>query len=492
MLAAVLISTGCTPTGPAGRETDPGASTDAPESTVSGPEHTVSGSSTTISGPDSTVSGSSTTASGPDSTGKGFSGDPADYPDPLTDEQVLQAIAAMDGALQAGDLEGFLAHLDPDNADLNASQAQWFRAVRTVPMPVRELRSQGVISRSSPTGTVVRVVLRHQIEGADPEPVLEEYRWVMAPGDADPDEGGGPGSVHVVDIGGRPAESASGYPQLWDLGEVAALESPQALVLAREDDRARAEHLLDSISVAAGHALDDFRDLQGGRQRVAVQLIDATTMEDIFGLYDDGSPLYSWVMTLPTSEDLTGPEEILPRRTNRSIGTRIMVDIDLAEDLINFHAVDPGGESSVRFGAALAMLLQSFGSNEHRLWRTGWLYTVPTWYEYAQSPSMREDLFLVAADTYAWAGPQSSLPEWDDEEFHALGMSVALYIEEEFGRERLLHLVSRLADVSAFSGTQQEATYQSELGVSTAELVAGWSAWLANLPPSPGPRTEQG
>ena len=82
-------------------------------------------------------------------------------------------VAAMDEALQAGDVAAYLRYVAPELAE---QQRASFEALHAVPMEVRQLRIDGVVSRNDPQGTVVHVGLRHQITGADPEPVLGQYR----------------------------------------------------------------------------------------------------------------------------------------------------------------------------------------------------------------------------------------------------------------------------------------------------------------------------
>src|SRR5699024_4880424 len=114
--------------------------------------------------------------------------------------------------------------------------------------------------------------LRHQFAGADPVPVLEQYRWVLA--DL------GDGVPVLVESWGRDGDFY-GYPQLWDLGEeVAVLEGHHVSVLVERSRAADAETLLDTLDRAAETTLAELPWVAEGRERLVVQLAPAEVLEE--------------------------------------------------------------------------------------------------------------------------------------------------------------------------------------------------------------------
>ena len=199
----------------------------------------------------------------------------ASYPKAVEDEAVAEMVHAMDEALTAGDVDAFLEHVSPE---LHEEQRSWFEAVASVPMDVRGLRADRIASRRSPEGTVVHVGLRHRIQGGDPEPVMQQYRWTVAPGED--------GRPLLVEATGRNGQFF-GNPAPWDLGPVAALEGDGVLVLAPEDARSEAEFLLPGLEAAAREVLEDFPTLAEDRQVLVVHLVTADVLADALDVDED-------------------------------------------------------------------------------------------------------------------------------------------------------------------------------------------------------------
>jgi|GEM_PF-4263558 len=76
----------------------------------------------------------------------------------VSDDQVHEVLLAMDDALQSGDVEAYLAHVAPELQD---RQRAWFDGVSAAPLEMRQLRLDGVVSRTPTEGTVAHVGLRH-------------------------------------------------------------------------------------------------------------------------------------------------------------------------------------------------------------------------------------------------------------------------------------------------------------------------------------------
>ena len=278
-LAALLLATGC----------DQDSTPDADDRGTQAPVVTA-GASPTTAAPPTPDSAETTTA--------------AAQPEALDDEQVLATVLAMDDALQAGDLEAFLALVAED---LQEEQRAWFQGVVDAPLDVHELRLDGVISQRGCVdddepclegGTVAHVGLRHQFTGADPVPVLEQYRWVLA--DL------GDGVPVLVETMGRDGDFY-GHPQLWDLGEeVGVLEGHHVSVLVQGSRMAEAETLLGTLDRAAETTLAELPWVADGRERLVMQLTSAEVLEE-----------QGWVESTASTLWLQASPEDLPREAGR-------------------------------------------------------------------------------------------------------------------------------------------------------------------------------
>ena len=101
------------------------------------------GGSDASDGDGSTGSATPETASATSAPGASSSVSPVS----LTDEEVRDVVTAMNEALQSGDVETYLQHVAPELAE---QQRAWFEALHAVPMEVRQLRIDGVVSRNDP------------------------------------------------------------------------------------------------------------------------------------------------------------------------------------------------------------------------------------------------------------------------------------------------------------------------------------------------------
>ncbi|MGD8150617.1 hypothetical protein [Ornithinimicrobium sp. Y1694] len=384
------------------------------------------------------------------------------YPEELSDEQVLEVVAAMDAALASGDEEAFLAHVSPE---LQEEQRAWFHAVRNVPMEVRQLRADRVVSRRSPTGTVLHVGLRHQITGADPAPVLEQYRWSLAP-DED--------TIAVLtETRGRSGD-LFGYPQLWDIGPVAVLEGDGVVVIAAEHERALAEDLLPSMEAAAEQILNDFTFLAEKRDQLAVQLM---AREDLTAALGGDADL--GLLSLRTSpQEIPADRADLRARTD-ALEHRLIIDVDSARDTFE-QGLTAGGLWELRVVGALSAVV---GDHEDRVPAAWVVDGIPDWYGVAEDPLARDDFVLWLAEEFE-SGPPEELPsvrwQWDadPEQLWVQSTWFACYLDDVHGRETLLSLVDQLARVDArYDRRSPEQIFTQTLGASEDEVLTDWQEW---------------
>lgn len=403
------------------------------------------------------------------------------YPEAVSDEDLVTMLAAMDRALADGDLAGFLTHVSPE---LRTQQQAWFEAVRNVPMDVRELRGDRVVSRQSPTGTVLHVGLRHRITGGEAEPVLQQYRWVVAPGDDGP---------VLVETRGRNGDFY-GHPQLWDDGQVAVLEGDGVVVLAPEGLREDAETLLPGLEQAAGELLEDFPVLAGSQDVLAVQLAPAPLLADALDADpDEGwTAGLAWLHTSPTSPD---PARLGLGRHDE-VAPRVMIDIDVA---VRDHATwgpGPRGDMALRYFGASAVLQ----GNEVARYPVEWVALgVPEWYAVLGLPEGRAELEAWVAQVDRGGSPEhlpsaATMGDADPEVLSAVATGFVLYLADEFGEDRVLKVAEVLGPLDGWYDDAEAADLlTATLRVSEVELLAGWSAWREDLAAEhDGPASESG
>lgn len=401
-------------------------------------------------------------------------GDTVTVPDvrsSLTDEQVRAVLREMDDALGQGDVAAYLQHVDPS---LEPAQRAWFAAVHAVPMDVRQIRLDSVVSRNGSEGTVAHVGLRHQITGGDPEPLLEQYRWVFA------QDGDGP--VRLVASTGRNG-ALFGHPQVWDSGEpVAVLEGEHVLVLAPEGSRAEAELLLDTLDLAAGRSLETLTFLARGREVLVVHLVGAELLEEATG-----------VAGSPTGEQLlkVSPDEIpwdSPRLTGTDtpVASRLLLDVDLAVDGLSELGASPGGHTSLRYVAAASALW----GDDVNLWPQGWVVEgVSNWWSAAEDPHFLDSLRIQVGEHHRGSGRPAALPLVPDlsdpdslDAFTLESVSLALHVADVHGQSALIDLAGRLVLLdSRYDEKGIESAYVDVLGLGQDELLQQWAAWSGQL-----------
>lgn len=429
----------------------------------------------------------------PGATGSAQTSSPAPSADaaaatghPLTDEQVLETLKAMDAAIQEGDVEAFLQHVDPA---IEQEQRAWFETLQDIPMDVREIRLDGIVSRNSTQGTVATVGLRHQVTGGDPEPMVEQYRWVLALG-AD-------GVGRLVDSSGRVGDFF-GHPQIWDRGEpVAVLEDAHVLVLTSEDRREDAELLLDSLDRAAERTLAALAWAADDRQRFVVVLAESDHLEEVAG-----SPGWAHVAQ-PMHQ---APDEIPWERSylvssDAPVSDRLLLDAEMTLQDVEEYGTGLGGNGFLRYIAASA---GTMGSDPNG-WPEDWLMEgFPNWWATADDPDGVAYQREIVGQHHQVAGRPDRLPagpqDPDDQtayDSYALeSIGLALYLAETYGEDTLVQLVGELIPLDTrFDDAEIEQAYADTLGVDRATLVQGWAAWtdeLAASVPSGSPGSEEG
>ena len=390
----------------------------------------------------------------------------------VSDEQVDEALLAMDDALQSGDVEAYLAFVGPELQD---QQRAWFDGVRTAPLEMRELRLDGVVSRTPSEGTVAHVGLRHQFTGADPVPVLQQYRWVFAAADD--------GAPLLVASDGRNGEFF-GHPQLWDLGEeLVVLTGHSVQVLAQQSRAGDAESLLDPLDRAAEASLATLPPVAEGRERLVVQMVPGETVIE-----------HGWSQSPGSASMLKVSPDPLPREPGRLTGFRtpvqshLFLDLDLALDDLQEYGQSPGGQTELRYFAAYAALW----GEDPDTWPEDWvLEGMAYWWSSVDDPAYSAGFLSEVGDHFAVTGPPTALPalprDPDDldgfESYVQESVALAYYVEETYGQEALIDLAGRLTDLDQRHDEDQiEQAYRDTIGVDRDELLDGFARWTQTSP----------
>ena len=410
---------------------------------------------------------SSPTTTGADATGATTGA--AAYPPAVSDEDVLELVAALDAALGDGDEAAFLERVHPD---LREEQRSWFAAVRSVPMEVRQLRADRVTSRQSPEGTMLHVGLRHQLTGADPVPVLQQYRWVVAPG-----EDGRP-----LLVSSRPRTGTfMGQPRLWDLGPVSVLEGGSALLLAPEDAREDAEALLPTIDEGAAAVLEDFPAL--AVDRLVVELVPEEVLVEEMGEDSTGdSSGVLWLRHSPTEPDPGRASLGTPAET---LGVRVALEEEWTVQDHEDWGEPPGGHASVRYLGAGAAVTGPGADQVGVVWAA---LGYPGWYASTGSPGAVDDLRRWLAETLAGDPVPEEIPApWsrdpaDPELLGARSTAFVLHLADVYGQDAALAVAERVAGLDGWLDRREvDAAVADVLGVSADALLTGWVAWSEEL-----------
>lgn len=373
------------------------------------------------------------------------------------------------GALLRRDKASFLAVVDPAAGELRARQAALFEALEEVPLGTWRYSLDAGTERPSDSRLDRRygrdrwwapdVTLEYALDGYDERPtsvlhhltfVKRDGRWLLG---ADDD---------FEDIG-------LGTPRaLWDRGPVVAEKVDQVLVLGRPDAR-RLLRNVASITAAAVPRVDAVWGAGWRRGAVVVVPTDGEEMSELLGSDSD----LSQIAAVATAELGGGAEEFDPS------GDRILVNADTFTRL--------GG-----LGRRVVLTHEL----THVAARRATGPAVPSWLAegFADFVGYRDvDLPLalsareLRADVRAGRVP-TSLPA--DGDFNGANESLAQAYEqawlavrliaEKHGQDGLLRFYkavgARRGGVAPAVAVEQ--ALQSELGITTAQLVADWRASL--------------
>lgn len=384
---------------------------------------------------------------------------------PLEDEDVVDLAARMERVLTDGTEDEWAAFFEGD--DLVESQRHWFRAVREVPMDVRELLPDAVETRDGEDGTVVRLVFAHQVSGADEVPAAQAYRLTVRrpPGE----------EARVSAVEG--ADGTDAHPQLWDLDAVAVTVTDQLVLLAPQDRQDDVAALLPGLESAVANVFLDFDE--GDRERLVVQLVDGDTL---LAIADDGDLAVDpagVAMTLPGAGERPGRGELGVGLADDHVD-RIVLDLDLLVEELAF-GTPPGGWGLMRHEGVHAVV-----DGDPDVMPPVWVWEgLAEWYGY------RRDYLVDQAYRQAVAsagGDPLELPDsfsdyyYDSQEAgelaYASSAMVFGFLEQRFGFGTARDVGVGLTGSDTWHDTQEADALLVELtGMTLEGLEQEWAAW---------------
>lgn len=171
----------------------------------------------------------------------------------ITRDDAVALAADLTTALQESSTRAdWTAFFGGDQAAIETS-GNWWESVQAVPMDVREIRLHQMVGRATDDGRPVQLSFRHQITGADTNPVRQVYEATLRR-DAD-------GAIQIVDF--EPQEE---NPWDWE-GVLQVRTSEDAVVLVHHEYGWAADELAASVQESVAHVTGE---LGSGRSRAFV------------------------------------------------------------------------------------------------------------------------------------------------------------------------------------------------------------------------------
>ena len=180
----------------------------------------------------------------PPSSASSRSGSPAGMDESLRDA-ALELVDAREQALVDGDKEAFLATIDPDGKDFAETQARWWDNVAQLPATdfALELGDEGVMTRVSGAGGLqLPIDFTMRLEGYDEEAVTQPLIYTFV-GDED--------EVHLASDRNVQSDAFTGWvPAPWDVTAITVEESDGVLGVFDDETKGDAEELSLAVATA--------------------------------------------------------------------------------------------------------------------------------------------------------------------------------------------------------------------------------------------------
>ncbi|MFI1579112.1 hypothetical protein [Embleya sp. NPDC020630] len=151
-------------------------------------------------------------------------------------------------ALKSGNVDGFVAGIDPAAPELATAQRRLFANLRLFPFTSVEFRpSTATVEPANDAGPLTRdvnVVFAHQITGVDSEPIAERYTWTVSRASV-----GAPLLITKI-VGGSTRGGGNAFPAPWDEDELAVIERPHVLLAVPAKNKTKAAAWADRAESA--------------------------------------------------------------------------------------------------------------------------------------------------------------------------------------------------------------------------------------------------
>jgi hypothetical protein len=228
-------------------------------------------------------------------------------------------------AVRTGDLKGFLAAVDPKQAELVARQRLLFTNLRKFGFATLAYftadtlpDAPALVEKFGPTAFSTRVIMRYQIGGLDPRPVQTDLGYTFVP------RGGA--WVLVDDSGYDENLTEAGHRQPWDFEEVQLVRRGKVVVVVDKREAA----LGKKVAQAADQAVKSVRRHWKRSWNGAVLVVAMPQVRVMSTLWTagsgDGWTIAAKAVTLFEGEQMGKP-------VGRPIGSRIVVNPALRKRL---------------------------------------------------------------------------------------------------------------------------------------------------------------
>jgi hypothetical protein len=234
-------------------------------------------------------------------------------------------LARRAAAVLKGDLKGFMAPVDPKQAELVTRQRLLFTNLRKFGFGTLQYftadmfpAAPALVEKFGDTAFSTRVMMRYQITGLDPRPVQTDLGYTFVP------RGGA--WVLVDDSGNDDLLTEAGHRQAWDFEEVALVRRGKVVVVVDKREAA----LGTKIGLAAEKAVKSVRKHWKRPWNGAVLVVAMPQVRVMSTLWTagsgDGWTIAAKAVTLFEGEQMGKP-------VGRPIGSRIVVNPELRKRL---------------------------------------------------------------------------------------------------------------------------------------------------------------
>lgn len=400
---------------------------------------------------------------------------------PVSTDELVVLGEELTAALESGDVEQWLA-LTTLTGEAAQQQRDWFAGVQAVPMDVREMHPTWLLERDvdgEVHGPLVEFSFRHQVTGADVQPVVELYEFTL-------ERVGTDGPYRVVGVSGSDAAD-SAYPQLWDVGPIEVVETEHTVLVA-EAGSGVAE-LSGALDEAAAAALEAFP--VEGVGRMAVTVVDEPLLSTVFDDSKEEGFYAGFAYPVPASPQVLERSGLPEVVAGDDIGARLVVSLEFAEDEWRGYGEPDGGSPVGRHEALHLVMMLRYPDDLPPRWMSegfaGWfelagdpdvLESHETWYRVLSDPDDLPDSLRPSGSEDFFSGPFDDPDTSDLAYFEAA--NVFLAVEATHGAEATMALGEALHSYDVWADDEEvlDELIRGALGTDLAGLEGLYVEWV--------------